>query len=80
MVALTPVELTCAFLICMGFAFWWGKTIGAKGAFEYHWQLLANTFCSEGDTLSAELKENEDDAPFYEITVRHPNGVKRVIS
>ena len=53
MVNLSPTELTLIFLVWMTAAHWWGRTIGAKKAFESHWQFMANSFCRDGETLTA---------------------------
>lgn len=76
MVNLTPTELTLMFLVWMVAAHWWGRTVGAKKAFESHWQFMANSFCTDDETLRAEFIE---DTKSYTITVTDPEGRTRKI-
>jgi hypothetical protein len=76
MVNLTPTELTLMFLVWMVAAHWWGRTVGAKKAFESHWQFMANSFCQDGETLTAEFV---DETSSYTITATDIEGKKRKI-
>jgi hypothetical protein len=76
MVNLSPTELTLMFLVWMTAAHWWGRTIGAKKAFESHWQFMANSFCRDGETLTAEFV---DETSSYTITATDIEGKKRKI-
>ena len=76
MINLSPMELTLIFLGCMFGAHYWGRVTGAQKAFESHWQFMANSFCTDNETLSAEYL---DETKSYSITVTDREGQTRKI-